>query len=77
MGEELDKPRGFLEGIMDKAQERALATMPSCEVCKGTLMGGSLTISHGGRSMIVCMKCVLDAIDFYLTQRDDRIRSKK
>ena len=68
---------GFMEKLVERAQKAAGDTMPKCEICGGTLMGGSLTIYHSGRSMIICMKCTLDSVEYWLTRRDERMHAKE
>jgi ribosome-binding protein aMBF1 (putative translation factor) len=68
-------------GFMDKAISSAMKTMgmpklPVCEVCGGHLAGGSMTIRHKDASLVICMKCVFDGIEYWLTQRDRMLKAK-
>lgn len=76
MADQEDKGLFGLGGIMKKAQEAAQNSMPHCEApgCGGTLMGGSMTVLHNGKPMIICMKCVLAGTEYYLTKRDEGLR---
>jgi len=64
---------GF-EGILKQAQE-GMQHMPKCDKCGGHLAGGSLTFNDiHNVPKTWCMKCVLEAINFYQRQQEARLK---
>ncbi len=64
----------MLEDLAKGMMEQAMTTMPACEICHGTLMGGSFTYNGDKGPMILCMKCVFRAITYYVRQREERLK---
>jgi len=62
------------EELIDKMMKEAQAKLPACELCRGTLAGGSLTVPDDeGKPTILCISCVFRAVGFYLKERKARM----
>ena len=60
--------------MIEMLAKRAVSAMPSCEMCGGTLVGGSLTVSNDkGVPIIACIKCINISVQFFLRERTKRM----